>query len=75
MLGHAHCRVCGALNGSLELTDGTFSWPEGLAHYLEEHGVRLPPRFVEHARRTTERLEDAEIDEVWWRRSSGGNPR
>src|SRR5215471_636531 len=28
--------------GSAELTDGRFLWPEGLAHYVEHHGVRLP---------------------------------
>lgn len=46
--GLSRCRFCGRENGSKELSDGTFSWPEGLPHYLEEHGVRLPDEFVEH---------------------------
>lgn len=47
--GLSPCRLCGRHNGSAELTDGTFCWPEGLAHYLLGHGVRLPDRFVAHA--------------------------
>ena len=45
------CRfACGELDmGCADLTDGTFVWPEGLVHYVEQHGVRLPDHFVEHA--------------------------
>lgn len=46
--GHASCRVCGERNGSTDLTDGVWIWPEGLAHYLKEHGVRPPQEFVDH---------------------------
>jgi hypothetical protein len=34
--------------GHRDVTDGTFVWPEGLAHYLDHHQVRLPARFVAH---------------------------
>ncbi|MFC0004731.1 hypothetical protein [Micromonospora siamensis] len=45
--GVARCRICGGPNGSGELTDGRhFVWPEGLAHYVEEHDVRLPDEVV-----------------------------
>jgi hypothetical protein len=47
--GYSTCRVCGIANGDAELSDGTYMWPDGLAHYLSEHGVRLPTAFVEHA--------------------------
>lgn len=30
-LGMSACRLCGAAMGTLELSDGTFLWPEGLA--------------------------------------------
>ena len=44
--GYSHCRFqCGAPEvqlGCCSLTDGTYVWPEGLAHYVEAHGVRLP---------------------------------
>ena len=30
----------------MEFTDGIWRWPEGLVHYVEEHGVRLPESFV-----------------------------
>lgn len=32
------------------LTDGRWVWPEGLAHYVERHGVGLPEEFVRWAR-------------------------
>jgi len=47
-MGNAHCR-CGCLEsvpGSADMTDEVWVWPEGLSHYIEEHGVRLPSDFV-----------------------------
>ena len=46
--GLSPCRVCGKHNGSKELTDGTFCWPEGLFHYVSVHDVGLPDEFVAH---------------------------
>ena len=60
-LGYAWCRfVCGASTesgaarmdtrlGTQDLTDGTWVWPEGLAHYVREHGIVLPEEFMEQA--------------------------
>ena len=52
--GWSECRFdCGAEHGALgsrDLTDGRWLWPEGLAHYVERHGVALPDEFVEDAR-------------------------
>jgi hypothetical protein len=44
------CRFgCGEAGmGHADLTDGRFVWPEGLAHYIEHHDVRLPESFVAH---------------------------
>src|SRR5271169_3678496 len=51
--GYSWCRFeCGAKHsamGSWDLTDGTWVWPEGLAHYVEVHGVILPEEFVDRA--------------------------
>ncbi len=46
----SHCRfACGEPDmGHRDLTDGTFVWPDGLAHYVEHHDVRLPSHFVAH---------------------------
>jgi hypothetical protein len=66
-MGYSACRICARSNGTLELTDGTFVWPEGLRHYVVDHGVRLPDRFVEHARAKTDAIEGAVRDEDWWR--------
>ena len=46
------CRFdCGeTAMGSKDLTDGRYVWPEGLAHYVERHDVRLPEAFVAHVR-------------------------
>lgn len=35
--------------GNLDVSDGTWIWPEGLRHYVEAHNVTLPPAFVQHA--------------------------
>jgi hypothetical protein len=42
------CLVCGAAAGHRERTDGFWRWPEGLAHYVTAHGVRLPDELVQH---------------------------
>jgi hypothetical protein len=42
------CRFCGAENGSSERSDGVYLWPEGLAHYIRRHNVRLPAAVIEH---------------------------
>jgi hypothetical protein len=79
--GVSACRLCGAANGSTELTDGThFVWPSGLAHYVEAHSVRLPKDVVAVATNGGNRVVDlAEfereffetggitIDSDWWR--------
>ena len=66
-MGLSQCRMCGRDNGALELTDGTYVWPDGLGHYISDHGVRLPDRFVDHALRRIETLEESDVDRDWWR--------
>jgi hypothetical protein len=44
----AACRICGLRVGSTDKSDDTYIWPSGLAHYVEDHGVRPPPEFVMH---------------------------
>jgi hypothetical protein len=56
----------------LELTDRVFLWPEGLVHYVTAHNVRLPNGFVDHVRAFTDEIEDAAVDESWWRSSTSG---
>lgn len=65
-MGNSHCRICGVSNGSLELTDGTYYWPEGLAHYVDAHNVRLPEEFLEHVRARQNELITALPDGSWW---------
>ena len=49
--GQSRCRLgCEAPNGSRDQTDGVWVWPEGLAHYVEAHDVRLPEAFVDTMR-------------------------
>lgn len=71
-MGYSTCRICGADNGALELTDGTFVWPDGLSHYVREHAVRLPESFETHALGRIEVFEAANRDESFWR--SVGKP-
>jgi hypothetical protein len=52
-MGQSRCRFAGCAAqglGSTERTDGVWIWPEGLAHYVEEHDVRLPDAFLETMR-------------------------
>ena len=66
--GFSTCRICGERNGAKEYTDGTFLWPEGLAHYVREHSVRLPARVVDHiVQKADEDFDQQIVDEVWWR--------
>jgi cytosine/adenosine deaminase-related metal-dependent hydrolase len=66
-MGYSPCRLCSKRdNGCLEVTDGTYVWPEGLAHYVEEHSVRLPERFVKHVLRQWDALDQARPDREWW---------
>lgn len=66
-MGYSTCRVCGRTdNGDLELSDGKFVWPNGLSHYVLNHGVRLPDWFVAHAYLLTETLEAAPRSTERW---------
>lgn len=48
-MGWSGCRFCGCVNGSTCKTfDGTWVFPEGYAHYIEQHGVRPSKEFVDH---------------------------
>jgi hypothetical protein len=52
--GLSSCRFDCAIDvfamGSRCLTDGEWVWPEGLAHYIAHHEVRLPQEFVDGMR-------------------------
>ena len=50
----------------VEYTDGTYVWPEGLAHYILDHAVRLPDQLVRHAQERLDGLESREVSPVWW---------
>lgn len=71
-MGRSRCRICGdPQNGNLELTDGTFLWPEGLAHYVRNHDVRLPTAFVEHILEQDDHLSNRRDDRgQWWGRNA-----
>lgn len=70
-MGYSPCRICGRNNGDLELSDGTFVWPDGLVHYVTDHAVRLPERFVSHVSREIASYETAGREESWWRGQHG----
>ena len=55
--GLSVCRFCARFNGSAEMTDGVYCWPEGLAHYVKRHLVRLPAEFVRHVHRAQNPLD------------------
>ena len=73
--GYSPCRLCGKHNGRLEYTDGVYQWPEGLAHYVDDHSVRLPAEFVEHAVRRLESLEEEPVSLDWWLAATASGDR
>ncbi len=68
-MGFSTCRICGEPNGSAEFSDGVYVWPEGLAHYVRDHCVRLPPELEQHALARLHLLESRRdgVDDEWWR--------
>lgn len=65
-MGYSPCRFCGENNGDLEYTDGVYVWPSGLAHYIDEHHVRLPQAIVDHASDRLTEVEKVRPDLAWW---------
>lgn len=59
-MGFSTCRICGKENGCADVSDGTFVWPDGMGHYVRDHAVRPPARFVAHALRRMDRLDEYE---------------
>jgi hypothetical protein len=43
-------------SGSVELTDGTWFFPEILTHYVQQHAVKPPSDFLTHIRRNGYRV-------------------
>ena len=70
-MGLSPCRLCGEQNGALEFTDGVYQWPEGLAHYVIEHSVRLPHEVVAHAVERLDALEATSASIAWWLARTG----
>ena len=70
-MGLSPCRICGQSNGSGEYTDGTLVWPEGLAHYVRDHFVRLPASIEKHILGRLVRLEAEDVSVGWW---AAGSP-
>ena len=64
-LGYSWCRFgCGVdwtRMGSRDLTDGSWVWPEGLPHYIREHGIVLPQDFNKHAQSRTPPVVPAQL--------------
>jgi len=49
-MGYSFCRyLCSGHNGSGELTDGRWTWPQGLSHYVRTHAIALPQELVADA--------------------------
>lgn len=49
-MGYSYCRICdkGRLGTQCFTLDGSWVWPAGFYHYIEEHSVRPPDKFVVH---------------------------
>ncbi len=51
--GWSNCRICGKHNGSTDLGDAKYLWPQGFGHYVRDHSVRPPREFIDHIRRAS----------------------
>jgi hypothetical protein len=40
------CHICGGSFGNNDITDGRWSWPEDLVHYVISHHVKPDAEFV-----------------------------
>ena len=65
-------------NGFRERCDGVYIWPEGLAHYVRAHNVRLPAEVVKQivsaahcSDQNASRRAEAALDEDMLRRKNG----
>jgi hypothetical protein len=47
--------------GTQDRTDGTFLFPEGLAHYVRVHAVRPPVEFLKHLHATNYCIPDLPV--------------
>lgn len=67
-MGFSVCRICDQRNGTSEFTDGVYQWPEGLAHYVRDHHVRLPAELEQHAQQQVELAEERSTSssDAWW---------
>jgi hypothetical protein len=70
--GVSLCRICGRPNGAVEFTDGVYVWPEGLAHYVRDHSVRLPAEVLVHIKGRHHDLASLDVDDDWWPEVAGG---
>lgn len=76
-MGVSWCRFrCGVDHlGAGEFTDGKYVWPEGLAHYIDKHEVRLPKEVVEFMLLNKNPVavngDNFEIDWTWWKKQKG----
>ncbi|QHT65723.1 hypothetical protein GXP67_03095 [Rhodocytophaga rosea] len=78
--GQSWCRFrCAETQlGSKDLTDGTYIFPEGLVHYLQNHHIRLPEKFIQHVQQYKHiqinfGLEQCVIEFNWWTNQKGWN--
>jgi hypothetical protein len=70
-MGYSWCRMgCPPIPpsatdiGTRDMTDGTWYFPEGFAHYLRHHAVRPEAVFLEHVRRNGYHIPDLPLRRI-----------
>lgn len=56
--GWSDCRICAKHNGSLDLSDDVYLWPEGFTHYVDDHAVKPAQSFIDHVKKQVQRMMD-----------------
>ena len=75
--GKSWCRFnCGEIEmGNRDYSDGVYLFPEGLLHYIEQHGVKLPDVVIQKMLSTSivkyNFESDFSVDIEWWQTQKG----
>ena len=46
--GWSSCRICGKSNGSSDMRNGEFEYPEGYVHYIQDHNIQPDENLIKH---------------------------
>lgn len=59
------CEICGKDAGSTNYyTDGYWIWPEWISHYLNDHHIKLPDKFIGNIRKKQYKIDNELVNGI-----------